>query len=116
MSDDLAWLRDMLQAANEALLLTEGCDLPIFESNREKQLAVTHLLVIVGEAAAQVSEATRLEFPLLPWRLIVGMRNKLVHHYFGARIELVWDVVEHHLEPLIREIEGYLEERPPSAI
>jgi uncharacterized protein with HEPN domain len=113
MSDDLAWLRDMLAAAAEASQLAAGCDFAGFQASREKQLALMHLLVIVGEAAAQVSEQTRLQLPAVPWRQVVGMRNRLVHHYFKAKIELVWDVVDQHVPALIAAVEPFLAQHPP---
>jgi uncharacterized protein with HEPN domain len=57
------------------------------------QDAVVRNLEIVGEAAKRVSPDLRERAPGIPWREMAGMRDKLVHDYFGVDLDLVWDVV-----------------------
>jgi uncharacterized protein with HEPN domain len=57
------------------------------------QDAVVRNLEIVGEAAKRVSPDLRKRAPGVPWREMAGMRDKLVHDYFGVDLDLVWDVV-----------------------
>jgi uncharacterized protein with HEPN domain len=57
------------------------------------QDAVVRNLEIVGEAAKRVSPDLRKQAPGVPWREMAGMRDKLVHDYFGVDLDLVWDVV-----------------------
>lgn len=59
-------------------------------------------LQIIGEAAKKVSEETRTAHPAVPWREMTGMRDRVVHDYFGVSLDIVWDVVQNHL-PLLRE-------------
>lgn len=107
MPTDDAWLKDMLSAGREAASLTTGFNYDQFAADRTLQLAVMHLIVIIGEAAAQGSDETRARFTTLPWRDNVAMRNRLVHHYFKARLDLVWDVVRDDLPVLISELEAH---------
>ncbi len=65
---------------------------------------------IIGEAAARLTEATRSANPDVPWTEIVGMRNILVHQYFGIDIEAVWNAVEKNLPALKTQIERMLRE------
>ena len=58
------------------------------------------------EAAKNVSESTRCKYPEVPWKQIAGMRDKLVHQYFGVNIDVVWDVVRKDLEKLITLLSG----------
>jgi uncharacterized protein with HEPN domain len=104
VSSDDAWLQDMVSAAREAIERTAGFDRARSLADRDKQLAVQHLLVLPGEAAAQVSASTRAQLPAVPWRDIVAMRNRLVHRYFNVRLDLVWQVVETDLPGLADEL------------
>lgn len=56
---------------------------------------------IIGQAVKGISEDTRALEPAVPWRQIAGMRDKLIHEYFGVDLALVWDVVEREL-PILR--------------
>ena len=103
--DDSAFLLDMLLAAGDALSFTEGMSYAEFARDRRTQLSVLKTVEIVGEAAARVSEDTRLQHPAIPWREIVGMRNHLVHVYFDIDLRLVWDTVLNDLPDLITRLE-----------
>ena len=103
--DDPAFLLDMLLAAREALSFTEDMSFDDFVRDRRTHLSVLKSVEIVGEAAAQVSEGARRANPDIPWREIVGMRNRLVHAYFDIDLPLVWDTVRHDLPDLIARLE-----------
>ena len=102
--DASAYLLDMLLAARDALSFTEGMSFDDFVRDRRTQLSVLKAVEIVGEAAAQVSEDVRRANPDIPWREIVGMRNRLVHVYFDIDLPLVWDTVRHDLPDLIARL------------
>ena len=110
--DDSAYLLDMLLAARDALSFTEGMSFEDFVRDRRTQLSVLKSVEIVGEAAAQVSEDARRANPDIPWREIVGMRNRLVHVYFDIDLPLVWDTVRDDLPDLIARLEPLV---PPEA-
>jgi len=55
--------------------------------------AVERSLMIIGEAAKMISEETKHELPQIEWRGMAGLRDKLIHHYFGVDYEIVWSVV-----------------------
>ena len=73
-----------------------------FAVDRKTQDAVVRNLEIIGEAVKRVSDAAKDAHRDLPWRQIAGMRDKLIHDYFGVDLDLVWEVVDRHL-PLLRE-------------
>ena len=110
--DDSAYLLDMLLSARDALSFTEGMSFDDFVRDRRTQLSVLKSVEIVGEAAAQVSEDARQANPDIPWREIVGMRNRLVHVYLDIDLPLVWDTVRHDLPELIARLEPLV---PPEA-
>jgi uncharacterized protein with HEPN domain len=73
-------------------------------------LAVTRAVEIVGEAAAQVTDAGRAELGDVPWRRqIVGMRNRPVHAYFDINRQILWDTVRLALPPLVSQLKDALD-------
>jgi uncharacterized protein with HEPN domain len=81
-----------------------------FMQSRMMQDAVVRNLEIVGEAVKRLAEATKARAPDIPWRRIAGMRDVLIHDYFGVEVEIVWQVVEDQIRPLLEVIERLLDE------
>ena len=71
-----------------------------FEKQTITQDAVIRNLEIIGEAVKNLSAVTREHCPEVPWKQIAGLRDVLIHEYFGVRIESVWNVVEHRIPQL----------------
>ncbi len=71
-----------------------------FERDELVQIWILHHLQILGEAAASLGRDFHQKFPEIPWPRIIGMRNVLVHQYFGIDTEIVWSVVERELPRL----------------
>lgn len=103
---DINCLNDMLEAARRAVNFSTGLSYDDFVKDIKTQDAVVRNIEIIGEAAKNVSENTRDKFPHIPWKQVAGMRDKLVHHYFGVNIDIVWDVVRKDLELLISNLSG----------
>jgi len=70
-------------------------------------------LQIIGEAAANVSAALQQQHPGVKWRLIIGFRNVLVHHYFKIDYDAVWDIIDKDVPELKAQVEGILKTLPP---
>jgi uncharacterized protein with HEPN domain len=101
------YLQDIYDAAGYALSFVAGVDLPTFVENHEKSFAVTRALEIIGEAARQVSAEVQQQYPHLPWQEMIGMRNVVIHEYFGVDLEVVWRTVHEdlpHLQAALGEI------------
>ena len=103
--DDASYLLDMLVAARDAVVFADGLSFSEFARDQRTQLAILKCVEIVGEAASRVSAETREAHPAIPWREIVGMRNRLAHAYFEIDLRLVWDTVRNDLPPLIARLE-----------
>jgi uncharacterized protein with HEPN domain len=73
-----------------------------FEQDELIQIWVLYHLQIIGEAARALSPEFTAQHPQTPWPRIVGMRNILVHNYFGVDVSIVWSVVEREL-PLLKQ-------------
>lgn len=105
MRRDDAYLLDILIAARKALKFVEGIDRNEFEENELIQNAVMRPLEIIGEASAKISKEFRKAHPEIPWREMVGIRNRLVHEYFRINFGVVWDTIHKDLPKLIEIIE-----------
>jgi uncharacterized protein with HEPN domain len=75
-----------------------------FFASKMVQDAVVRNLEIIGEAVKALAPETRERAPAVPWRRIGGMRDQLIHHYFGLNLEVVWRVVEVEIDPLLAVI------------
>jgi len=95
----------MLAAAREAVGFAAGRAEEELARDRQLILALLKCVEIIGEAAANVGEATRAKYPELPWSDMIGMRNRLVHVYFDIDLELLWTTVVEDLPVLIPELE-----------
>ena len=91
-------------AANAALGFIKGRNRAELDANQMLVYALVRALEIVGEAANNVNPAARAEFPDLPWSLMIGMRNRLVHAYFDVDLDTLWDTVTQDIPPLATRI------------
>ena len=104
----ILFLRDMRSHASKAIEFVEGIAYDHFSSNEEKQFAVVRAIEVIGEAAKQVPDSIRELAPLIPWRQIVGTRDKLIHHYFGVKLDVVWKVTQVELPSLVIELDNLI--------
>ena len=91
---DAVRLRHMLDAAHKARAFMRNRSRSELESDEMLALAVVRLLEILGEAAARVSPAVQAELPNIPWRQIIGTRNRLIHGYFNVDYALLWHAIK----------------------
>jgi uncharacterized protein with HEPN domain len=108
--EDLVRLRHMLDAATEALRFTRGRGREDLDHDRQLEWALVKAIEIIGEAAVQVSDNARAELPAIPWRNIVGMRNRLVHAYFDINLDILWKTAVEGLPLIVAELERALPE------
>lgn len=93
MSRDDATVLDMLKAARLAVEFKEGIDEATFLDDPKTQSAVLHQLLVLGEAVKRLSGEFRGGHPELPWRMIAGMRDKVIHGYDQVDLSEVWRTV-----------------------
>lgn len=105
MSRDEGNLLDILKAARLAIEFKGQTDKDEFLADLKTQSAVLHQLLIIGEAVKRLSPEFRGAHPEVPWKLIAGTRDKLIHFYEGVDLDEVWKMVTADLPQLIRRIE-----------
>lgn len=94
------YLDDILDAIHQIRSYVEGQDEEAFAADRKTQDAVIRNLEIIGEAAGNLPAETKEIAREVDWRKITGLRNILIHEYFGINLPIVWDVVQNKLAPL----------------
>jgi len=109
MRDDRERLLDILEAI-ERIEKYAAQGQETFERDELVQTWIVHHLQIIGEASRTLSADLKDQHPEVPWSKIIGMRNILVHDYFGIDVDVVWSVVERDLPDLKRQIEARLQE------
>lgn len=108
------YLEDILNAIEKAASFIEGMKFEQFSRDDKTAFAVIRALEIVGEAAKNIPERIRASYPEMPWREMAGIRDKLIHGYFGVDLKVVWKTVTEDLPPLAPEISRILLCLPPS--
>ncbi|MGQ4874782.1 MAG: DUF86 domain-containing protein [Promethearchaeia archaeon] len=73
-------------------------------SSKQLQDSVIHRIKIIGEAIKNIPDKIKLKYPNIPWKQITGMRDILIHQYFGADLNLTWEVLKKDIPNLKKEI------------
>ncbi|MGA2957538.1 MAG: DUF86 domain-containing protein [Thermodesulfobacteriota bacterium] len=94
------YLDDIIEAIQQIRSYVQGYNEKTFASDRKTQDAVIRNLEIIGEAARNLPEEIKKAAPEIDWRKITGLRNILIHEYFGVNLPIVWDLVQNKLAPL----------------
>ena len=109
---DAALLWDMKQAASEIAQFVEGLSYEEFASNKVIRYAVERQLLVIGEAAAHLSQTFRDAHHQIPWSSIIAQRNILAHEYGEILVERIWRVASERIPELVRILEPLIPEPP----
>ncbi len=103
---DIDYLGDIKEAIELIITYTQGLGFDEFIQDRKTQDAVIRNLEIIGEATKNTSVHLRKKYPQIPWKEFAGLRDKVIHHYFGIKHDVIWQVKEElaKIIPKIREI------------
>jgi uncharacterized protein with HEPN domain len=110
--DDRLPMHQMLEQAREAVEIIRGRVRAELRTNRLLQLALSHAVLVVGEAATRVSPAGRARHPEIPWAKAIGARNFIAHGYDRIDYEVVWDTIAEHFPALVAALEQALSSEP----
>jgi uncharacterized protein with HEPN domain len=94
------YLRDIVSSLSDIEDFVEGMAFGQFEKDRKTLNAVVRSIEIIGEAAKNIPVAMREQYSAVPWKRMIGMRNKVIHGYFGVDVKTLWNTVKDDLPPL----------------
>ena len=101
---DRDFLADILEAIRRSEAYLAEMDYEDFVEDTKTQDALIRTIEVIGEATKNLSLELRHTYPNVPWKSIAGMRDKLIHHYFGVNIDIVWQIATSELPKLGKEI------------
>jgi len=108
--DFTVYLADILDSASKAIEFTKGISFNSFLKDEKTQYAVIRAIEIIGEASKKRPKSLKNKYSTIPWREISGMRDKLIHDYFGVNQKVVWKTVKEDLPALKKQFIGILNE------
>jgi len=109
--ESLIFIKYIMENINEIELFVKGVTKESFLENKEKQYAIIRAIEIIGESVKNLPNSFRKEHSEIPWIKIAGMRDKLMHHYFGVNLNTVWKVIKEDLPDLKKEIKKIIKNK-----
>lgn len=104
------YLKDILTAMEGIEKFVEGMDFEKFKEDDKTSSAVIRKFEIIGEAAKHIPDEIAQKYSRIPWKEMAGMRDRLIHFYFGVDYKLVWRTIKERLPELIPLLKKAIEE------
>ena len=110
MKQDEVFIRHILDEIDFLIDSSKGLEYEVLIKDETLKRAFVRSLEVIGEATKNISSQFRQKHPDIEWRELAGLRDKLIHRYFGVQWEIVWDVVKNQIPELKERIERILKE------
>ena len=107
--NDKAFVEHILDSINAIEEFSKDITKNQLRANRLRQSAIVREIEIIGEAAKNISAGLKNKHAEVEWKNIIGTRDKMIHHYFGVDLNIVWDIVRNDIPRLKKQIKNILE-------
>lgn len=104
------FVQDILDSINDIGDFIEGVDFEEFIRDKKTIYSVVRAIEIIGEATKNVPEQIKKKYPEVPWKKMAGMRDRLVHEYFGVDLEILWETAKEDVPKLKTPVSKLLED------
>lgn len=104
------YIEDIIDSMNKADKFIENMNYRDFIKDEKTIFAVVRALEIIGEAVKNIPDSVKEKYSGIPWRDIAGMRDKLIHEYFGVKLDVVWETVKAKIPELKPKFQKMLED------
>ena len=104
------YIEDIISAMDKAIDFVKNMSYEEFTRDDKTVYAVVRAIEIIGEAVKNIPGNVRKNYPEIPWKDMAGMRNKVIHEYFGVKLNIVWRTVKEEIPPLKPLFEKILKE------
>jgi uncharacterized protein with HEPN domain len=108
MKQNNIYLKHILDEINYLINESSFLSYDKFVNNETLKRSFTRSIEIIGEASKNLNEEFRKKYPEIEWKKLAGMRDKLIHHYFGVDYNVIWDFVKNKSNDLKLKIEKIL--------
>jgi uncharacterized protein with HEPN domain len=102
---DAAFLADIREVIRRIDSYVADLTYDAYLVDTKTQDAVVRNLEIIGEAVKNVSQELKWNYPNIPWKELAGLRDKLIHHYFGVNFDIVWNIITEELPDIYEQLE-----------
>ena len=106
-------MQDSIDSIRDIESFSKGMTFEEFKADRKTINAVVRSVEVIGEASKKIPESVTARYPGVPWKRVAGMRDKLIHEYFGIDLEILWKVAKEdikgirpHIRRILRETKG----------
>lgn len=104
------YLNDILEMIADIGEFTKSLTFNEFKKDKKTVYAVIRCLEVIGEASKQIPSSVKRHYQQVPWEDIAAMRNKLIHEYFGADVDIIWHTIQEDLGPLEATVKEIVKE------
>ncbi|MFH1358511.1 MAG: DUF86 domain-containing protein [archaeon] len=102
--EDIVFINHVLDSINAIVDYSKNMDKEDLVLNRMKQSAIVREIEIIGEASKNISNSVRKKYFSVPWRDIIGTRDKIIHKYFEVDLDMIWEIIKKDIPELKKEI------------
>ncbi|WP_297478454.1 DUF86 domain-containing protein [Ferrovum sp.] len=107
--EDRVRLLHMIEAAESVVQFISGRERSDLDQDKMLLFAVLRAIEVIGEAANRITEETRTAYRIIPWKAIIGMRNRLIHAYFDINTQTVWETATVEIPAILPQLQAIAE-------